>query len=246
MSIGIYQIRNVGNNTVYIGSSKNIYSRWQRHKHDLIHNLHHNIYLQRAWVKYGESTFVFEILEICTKEVLFDREQHYIDITSNMYNIGSVSGGDNLTNHPHRDLIIKKMKDTLNKTTQALTKEERIERWARPGKYNPNWKGGISSEFYCVDCGVSVSRYKQRCVTCKSKGKNNAFYGKYHTESAKQKIREARIGKYNGNQRKRVSIDGVIYVSCTAAASALGVSPATITYRMKNSWKGYKYMDIKQ
>ena len=63
---GIYQIRNVINNKVYIGSSIEIYWRWSNHKYMLKRGNHSNIYLQNAWNKYGEENFEFKIIEDLT------------------------------------------------------------------------------------------------------------------------------------------------------------------------------------
>ena len=60
---GIYQIKNLKNNKVYIGSSKAIYKRWHDHKRDLKNNKHANSYLQASWLKYGEECFKFSIIE---------------------------------------------------------------------------------------------------------------------------------------------------------------------------------------
>lgn len=60
---GIYQIKNLKNDKVYIGSSKAVYKRWHDHKRDLKNNKHANSYLQASWIKYGEECFKFSILE---------------------------------------------------------------------------------------------------------------------------------------------------------------------------------------
>lgn len=74
---GIYKITNIENNKVYIGSSKDIYQRWTRHRSDLSKNKHHSIHLQRAWNKFGENKFIFEILEECPDTILFEKEQEW-------------------------------------------------------------------------------------------------------------------------------------------------------------------------
>lgn len=77
---GIYQIICKVNNKVYIGSSSNIKYRFRMHKQFLRSNdKHENTLLRRAWNKYGESNFEFEVLEYCSKEELLDREQLYLD-----------------------------------------------------------------------------------------------------------------------------------------------------------------------
>lgn len=76
----IYQIRNISNNKIYIGSAVNARVRRNRHVSDLRKGIHHSIILQRAWVKYGEENFIFEILEeVPDKNKLLEREQYYLD-----------------------------------------------------------------------------------------------------------------------------------------------------------------------
>ena len=77
---GIYEIRNVLNNKVYIGSSVDIPERWNEHKRELSKNNHHSILLQRAWNKYGEENFKFNILEKYSENELLNREQYYLDL----------------------------------------------------------------------------------------------------------------------------------------------------------------------
>lgn len=77
---GIYSITNIANNKLYIGSSKNIYKRWKEHRNMLKKNEHHSKHLQAAWNKYGEESFIFNILEECNNEDLLAREQYYMDL----------------------------------------------------------------------------------------------------------------------------------------------------------------------
>lgn len=67
------------NRKIYIGSSVNLYRRWNEHKRDLNANQHCNQHLQNAWGKYGELNFVFEVLELVDCEILLIREQYWID-----------------------------------------------------------------------------------------------------------------------------------------------------------------------
>jgi len=79
MSIGIYKITNLINNKLYIGSSNNIEKRKIAHFSLLKRNKHHSIYLQNSYNKYGKNAFKFEIIELCSKEDLFLKEQFYVD-----------------------------------------------------------------------------------------------------------------------------------------------------------------------
>ena len=76
---GVYKITNRVNGKIYVGSSKNIYERWNQHKDKLRNNCHDNAHLQNAWIKYGENNFKFEIIEECDPNVQFEREQYYLN-----------------------------------------------------------------------------------------------------------------------------------------------------------------------
>lgn len=76
---GIYRIINIINGKVYIGQSINVYQRWSSHKAYLRSNNHHSEHLQRAWNKYGEKNFKFEILIQCTINLLDKLETFYIN-----------------------------------------------------------------------------------------------------------------------------------------------------------------------
>lgn len=75
---GVYRILCVPTGKVYIGSSKNIASRWASHLSLLRRDEHHSPHLQHAWNKYGEGAFVFEVVELAEKAQLLVREQKWI------------------------------------------------------------------------------------------------------------------------------------------------------------------------
>lgn len=77
--IGIYKIENKQNHRVYIGQSKDILKRWNRHKRELILHKHINSMLQRASDKYGLDVFSFEILEQCEESDLNEKEKKWLD-----------------------------------------------------------------------------------------------------------------------------------------------------------------------
>lgn len=90
---GIYQIKNLINGHIYIGSSDNIKNRWSSHKHYLNRNSHHSHYLQNAWNKYGVENFEFSVLEYVSIEYnLLEIEQYYIDWMNPDYNMCQIAG----------------------------------------------------------------------------------------------------------------------------------------------------------
>jgi group I intron endonuclease len=90
---GIYAIRNTVTKDFYIGSAVDLGERRRRHCIHLRKNIHHNAHLQRAFNKYGENAFVFEIIEpVENREDLIAREQHYIYLLKPQYNILPIAG----------------------------------------------------------------------------------------------------------------------------------------------------------
>jgi group I intron endonuclease len=216
MSCGVYQIRNTINGKIYIGSSKEIEERWKRHLKDLQDGRHHNIKLQRAFNKYGEAAFVFEVIELADPNCLLIREQSYLDNNKNGYNIGlHASGGDNLTNNPNREEIIKRKGEGPKKAKAAWTEEQ----WAAykqkiTGKGNPNygkkWCKASREKMSKRRTGAKASAETKAKISAIIKdrwqneeyrnkeiarrhGVGNPFYGKHHTEESKQKIRNKKI-----------------------------------------------------
>lgn len=69
MARGIYKIINITNNKFYVGSAVDLKRRKARHFSELRNGKHNNKHLQAAWIKYGESSFIFVVVEELDKEV---------------------------------------------------------------------------------------------------------------------------------------------------------------------------------
>jgi group I intron endonuclease len=77
----IYRITCISNGKFYIGSTINRVKRWARHRRQLRDGTHPNKSMLASWQKYGESFFVFEVIEEVPDAVaLFAAEQKYLDI----------------------------------------------------------------------------------------------------------------------------------------------------------------------
>lgn len=94
MASGIYSIT-APSGKRYIGSAKDIKRRWLAHLSALRGHRHQNGALQRAADKYGVEALVFEVLEHCAPDVLFKREQFFMDThaRAHLYNIAPIAGG---------------------------------------------------------------------------------------------------------------------------------------------------------
>jgi group I intron endonuclease len=244
--IGIYRIKNLINNKCYYGSSKHIEKRLTRHKRELKNNTHINCILQRAWDKYGENNFSFEVVEECDISVILETEQKYLNLQPD-YNIGiKSSGGDNLTKNPNKNNIVKKITESVKKRYDLMTDEEKKEKHSKPMETNPNWKDGISFS-YCEICNKKISQGAKRCIEhikYERNGINNPFFGKQHSEETKNKLSEIRLGKYSGEQNIPILIDNIEYRSAGEASKKLNIPMVTIRWRVisKNKkFDNYKY-----
>lgn len=107
---GIYFIKIIGYNKIYIGSSINIFNRKQRHLSLLRKNKHPNKHLQKLYNENGYDYFVFGILELCKpdKSLLIHKEQFYINSFGfeNIINICKIAGYYN-SNRPLSEEDIK-------------------------------------------------------------------------------------------------------------------------------------------
>ena len=161
----IYKITNIFNNKVYIGQTKNKYKkRWSDHKSSLRNNKHGNDHLQKAWNKYGEESFVFELIDtVVFSESLNNLERFWINYYDSMnpFKGYNKKGGGNLSGELSEETrlkmsISKKGKPSNNKftpeTRRLLSESASKRRWSeemkcyfsktRKGKYNGNEETG--------------------------------------------------------------------------------------------------------
>jgi group I intron endonuclease len=112
MNCGIYCYKNLINNKIYVGKSKDIKRRIRQHERGFRFELEEQlknkdaILLWRAVKKYGRDNFIVEILEICEDKELTAKEDYYIEklcshFLKNGYNI-LLGSGDKMSgeNHP--------------------------------------------------------------------------------------------------------------------------------------------------
>lgn len=84
---GIYMIKSLIDDRIYIGSAACLYTRCRHHKYLLNIKDHCNIKLQRFVNKYGIDSIDFEVMEVCRKDELAQIEQIYIDLLKPYFNI---------------------------------------------------------------------------------------------------------------------------------------------------------------
>ncbi len=121
---GVYIITNIINGKRYIGSSKNLKERLQKHVWDLNKRVHINEHLQSAWNKYGEDAFDYGIIELTTEDTRFDREQYYIDILNPEYNLDKDVKHITRTNNTKEKISDTLLKKYANGYTNASKNTE--------------------------------------------------------------------------------------------------------------------------
>lgn len=100
---GVYQIRNLVNNKVYIGSTVTSFIyRWRQHHSKLKMGKHKNAHLQSSYTKYGDSSFEYTILYVGTSlEDIRIKEQEFINALDS-YNPNKGYNLDNIVDRHNR------------------------------------------------------------------------------------------------------------------------------------------------
>ena len=243
---GIYKITNNINDKVYIGQSINIKVRWKDHVNSLRRGDSRCTLLQRAWNKYGEENFTFEILELCSEDELDDIEIKYIsfyDSCNNGYNIES--GGNKkkrLSDETKQKLreahLGKKMSD---ETLQKMSESRIGEKNPMYGKtHSPEARKKIS-ETHKGKPGRPCTEYQKECA-------RQANLGKHLSDETRNKISEATKGRvaHNKNQRSVYCIElKRMFENPSTASKELKISSGNIIACCEHTRKtcgGYHWM----
>ena len=220
----IYSIQNKLTGKRYIGKTVNdLNSRIRTHRYKLRQGIKNKLY--DAMRSYGESNFVWEIIETITCENINERERYYIklyDSINNGYNITEGGeGGDTMSQHPLKRKIYanigKKCSVALRgrkKSAEHVKQLTRAQAWRRGQPLPLEWRNNISKALLRkhpnkgkhpstktrVKIGrASKIRTKRVCVVCGS-----VFIAgrcaKYCSWSCRYK-RQKELGIYPSNKR---------------------------------------------
>lgn len=197
MKSGIYEIRNIKTNQLYIGQSENVRKRLTAHLNRLRAGAHSNAPLQNAWNKYGHEAFEFTQIRTCTVERLTQEEQSCFDEYLNsgrwqqLYNIEKEAGPGtkhwqgksrpDIAGSNHylwgQDMPTSvRQKISRSKSGIPLTKEHKSKLKKANARF---WEGKKRPE-------ISDS--------------NHHYFGKSRSEEVRQKISKALTGKYTGEK----------------------------------------------
>lgn len=195
MLSGIYEIRNLIDNKIYIGSARNLNKRKNQHLRSLETKRHHNILLQRAYNKYGKENFVFKILLYCDIDNLLLYEQICIDKFKPEYNICLIAGntiGCTRSDETRRRLSESHMGFKVSEETKL--------------KISESEKGRKLTKDSIIKRTNSRAEFKQsdaaKLKIGQSKIGNKNMLGHKHSEETKIKIGLMSKGRHHSEETK--------------------------------------------
>lgn len=243
---GIYQLRNIINGKIYIGSSKCIQDRLRMHFWLLSKGKHENIHLQRAYNK-NSNIFVAEIVETCSEDKQFETEQYWISrfYGENCYNISKDATRPPSTKgnkYTRSEEYLKKLSIATSKRWESSAYREHMSK-LRKGKYTG--KDSFSRrEVVCLETGeifdTIVEAAKIKCASasriqlcCKGKAKGSGgFHWRYKEDAdklSKEDILKIISDKNNSYHAVKCLETGEIFEGIIMASKSMGISIYSIS-----------------
>lgn len=197
MTSGIYSIRNLVNDKIYIGSAVNFDRRIAAHFSTLRRNCHKNPHLQNSFNKYGEESFIWEILEIIEDvSKLISVEEAYIkmfDVEDRLYNICKEVPSSRLGSKMTTEAKQKISKAQIGNKHALGTKHTEeynnaIRNRLKGNTYRRNTKHSDESKKMISENNIGriISDETREKISKKNSGMKR-------TEESKQKMRESRL-----------------------------------------------------
>lgn len=204
---GVYCINNETNGKMYIGSSKDVYSRLNGHRNALEKNKYYNKHLQRAFNKY-KSSFSADILIICDENERLSEEQRIIDRLCTI----NKSNGYNIAKNALSPMLGRKMSiESRSKISEGIKKAQTYEvRQRKSELLKLRWKDNeyrlkMSIILKNYHSSKIMSQETKDKISISKKGSISWNLGKtniYSVES-KQKMSRSRLEKSPANKCKR-------------------------------------------
>lgn len=238
---GAYFIRNRVSGKIYVGSTESITARLNAHRFMLRTNTHRNKALQSLFKMANLSIFDFCVFVTDNREEAYDIEQALLDRfhgTAVCFNVAKDARKASLGISMSEDVRTKLLSANVGRKHSPEHIRKRVEsiRLHAPHVFADTENKRLALAKYNRD----------KVVTDETKEKlRQANLGKKHSEETRKKMSVTRrnnplsgegLERALKAQRKRVSIEGVIYDSMDDAATALKVSRKTIYNRLHNRY----------
>jgi hypothetical protein len=153
----IYRINNALTNSCYVGRATNYRRRKNEHFYDLRRNISTSRILQKAWNKYGETNFTFEVIEEVNKGVdLQEREQYWIDVLNPAYNIQRKAGSPK-GRRPNPEQIEKVLIHTRKPIIQNSLTGEFLKEWPSIAEASRTLGINAGNIGYCCQGGAKTA-----------------------------------------------------------------------------------------
>lgn len=231
---GIYCIVNTDNQRKYVGSSKNLYQRLQKHRAYLRKNMHENKKLQNSWNKHGEDRFQYFILEFCPEDCLIEREQFYIDTLKPWYNI-TLEVQRLKMSEESKVKMSKSRIEGFKKGTVKLYQEKPIYQYTLDGQYIQEFK---SIKEAAEKTGVARSSINRFLEGKYLKG-GNFLWSLTKEESMPPYKKAAKNNSYFNKSLKVTDLvenTVTIYESMKALGAAIHKHPTAFKYAIKGKY----------
>jgi group I intron endonuclease len=195
---GIYYFKNKTNLKYYVGSSIDLRHRIYAHLSMLRRGLHVNKHLQSAWFLYSEYNFEIGIIENCTKEIIVEREQYWINTLEafkNGYNKRPIAESNiGLIYTEERKVLLKlRLSDPITKEKMRIAKLGTKQSEEQKVKRSISRIGYVNSKEAIENMKIAAKRrYKNRIYTEEERKLLGSYRkGKKMSDEAKRKISEA-------------------------------------------------------
>lgn len=249
---GIYLIRNLVGNKIYVGSTNDLDRRKDEHFSKLRRNKHNNPHLQYSFNKYGEENFIFEIISyesvnsIIEERQLRDKEIWLINFLDEdkRYNV-VLSATNPMYGRTHSEETKRKMSESQLGNKNNLGKKRSLE---TKEKISAVLKGRIFSDDHCKNISnakkgtivLDATREKMsksriglhvgsKHPNFGKRGKNHPSYEKQHSEEYKEKLRTMNLCR--SESISLISDNGITkhFTSTSAAGRELNLDISSVS-----------------
>lgn len=199
----VYKLTNTITGKFYIGSTYNLKARMKYHRYS--HQRNPNKELGSDIERYGWDAFSVDVLEVCTRDTVRDREHYFIEVTNAVevgynqtpattYRDWMKSYNAKMWNDPqYREIASRRssnvQKKRLENPEYLREKSEQLKRYTdtlkhpvsmytKDGKLLHTFAGVREAERWLIESGITQSRNASSAISdCACGGRHKTVYG---------------------------------------------------------------------